>query len=718
MSRQTFSFTETKSLEIGYYRIDYRPTAPDENPNLPSDDKLLNGKTFFERVTPIPDLSFPVTYYELGTPIRWTLNLTKPSDKPRGWDDNRTAVGELLDDLETKRQALLAAGDAPDLVMGLYANAITDTGWARINGRVFMAHEVRWWSFAHEIGHNYGLNHSWTDPHPWAGTPERNSSQAYGFDTYEDWLPLAVEDTVKIPAENDTEMGVNYGALMSYYGRRRWISPWEWEYLVAAFDPLELADAQLPASSAAPRSTPGLQISGIIRRNNTGSLRPIFETPSFLNITPPSGPYTVELRGPPPGEPLLHSLSFNVSFEPDALYTTFLLNLPFSTEAYSLSLLNSSITSVLLDKITASANPPQVTITYPNGGENVGDSFNATWVATDTDGDPLTFNLFSSSDSGASWRPLATRLGGTNLLVDVSMLPGGSQWLIWVQASDGYHTSEDQSNTVFNVSLKSPMHVVGIGVGPCNTYDFGEPITLKGSAFDPEDGVLQDPALTWASDLDGTLGTGRVLTTTELRPGTHNISLTATDSHSNNVTTSFEVAVHFHNLQLSGISNFKPVVGQGFPIPINVTVTNTGFTAEEYDILLYDQREQNYSEGWNPSDTMTCTLPNGSSTEIMFWVNTTLWEKGNYTFCAYIIPVGWETLIQDNLLVDGWVFVTIQGDVDGDRDVDIFDIVMMASAYGSGEGDPAYNPIYDIDGDGDIDIFDIVAAAGNYGESW
>jgi len=80
--------------------------------------------------------------------------------------------------------------------------------------------------------------------------------------------------------------------------------------------------------------------------------------------------------------------------------------------------------------------------------------------------------------------------------------------------------------------------------------------------------------------------------------------------------------------------------------------------------------------------------------------------------------VGWETLIQDNLLVDGWVFVTIQGDVDGDRDVDIFDIVMMASAYGSGEGDPAYNPIYDIDGDGDIDIFDIVAAAGNYGESW
>ena len=62
--------------------------------------------------------------------------------------------------------------------------------------------------------------------------------------------------------------------------------------------------------------------------------------------------------------------------------------------------------------------------------------------------------------------------------------------------------------------------------------------------------------------------------------------------------------------------------------------------------------------------------------------------------------------------------MTILGDVDGDRDVDIFDIVAMAGAYGSETGDPEYEPNYDLDGDGDIDIYDIVAAAGNYGESW
>jgi len=60
----------------------------------------------------------------------------------------------------------------------------------------------------------------------------------------------------------------------------------------------------------------------------------------------------------------------------------------------------------------------------------------------------------------------------------------------------------------------------------------------------------------------------------------------------------------------------------------------------------------------------------------------------------------------------------IEGDVDYDGDVDIFDIVTIVGAYGTEEGHPKYNAHCDIDGDGDIDIYDIVAAAGNYGESW
>lgn len=62
-------------------------------------------------------------------------------------------------------------------------------------------------------------------------------------------------------------------------------------------------------------------------------------------------------------------------------------------------------------------------------------------------------------------------------------------------------------------------------------------------------------------------------------------------------------------------------------------------------------------------------------------------------------------------------YVTIEGDVDWDFDVDIFDIVRIAGVYGSEEGDSEFLPECDIDRDGDVDIFDVVRAAGNYGHS-
>jgi hypothetical protein len=81
-------------------------------------------------------------------------------------------------------------------------------------------------------------------------------------------------------------------------------------------------------------------------------------------------------------------------------------------------------------------------------------------------------------------------------------------------------------------------------------------------------------------------------------------------------------------------------------------------------------------------------------------------------------PVEEELDISDNSFSDGLVLVTIAGDVDGDKDVDIYDIVSIATTYGIVTPDPLYKSNNDIDGDGDIDIYDVVAAAGNYGISW
>jgi len=56
-----------------------------------------------------------------------------------------------------------------------------------------------------------------------------------------------------------------------------------------------------------------------------------------------------------------------------------------------------------------------------------------------------------------------------------------------------------------------------------------------------------------------------------------------------------------------------------------------------------------------------------------------------------------------------------KGDFDGDDDIDIYDFVMFAAAYGSELGDDNYNPVGDFDDDGDIDIFDFVNLAAAYG---
>jgi len=66
-------------------------------------------------------------------------------------------------------------------------------------------------------------------------------------------------------------------------------------------------------------------------------------------------------------------------------------------------------------------------------------------------------------------------------------------------------------------------------------------------------------------------------------------------------------------------------------------------------------------------------------------------------------------------------FYALNGDFDEDRDVDIYDIVLLGGTYGSHLDDPDYRPEYDMEpppfGDGDIDIYDVVIAAANYGKS-
>ena len=57
------------------------------------------------------------------------------------------------------------------------------------------------------------------------------------------------------------------------------------------------------------------------------------------------------------------------------------------------------------------------------------------------------------------------------------------------------------------------------------------------------------------------------------------------------------------------------------------------------------------------------------------------------------------------------------GDFDHDCDVDVADIMLVASRWNTHIGDPDYDPAYDFDGDGDIDVADIMQVATAWGNT-
>ncbi len=65
-----------------------------------------------------------------------------------------------------------------------------------------------------------------------------------------------------------------------------------------------------------------------------------------------------------------------------------------------------------------------------------------------------------------------------------------------------------------------------------------------------------------------------------------------------------------------------------------------------------------------------------------------------------------------------YAVVTIPGDINGDRTVDIYDAITLAATYDLKPSDTKYNPNADINGDNTVDIFDAIMLSSNYNRSW
>ena len=226
-------------------------------------------------------------------------------------------------------------------------------------------------------------------------------------------------------------------------------------------------------------------------------------------------------------------------------------------------------------KIYISDNAPTASIDTPEVGQTFeGDKVELSWIGSDADGDTLTYRVFYSANDGESYDVVELDTTETSLTLDRSILPGSDNARFKVSVSDGARSTYSES-PAFSVKANPPsVRIItpsdnGIFVGR-------QGFLLNASGYDREDSILPSSAFQWHSSIDGELGQGNniSLSAEELTPGTHDITVKATD-------TSGMVATATHNIEIKAISE----------IPVEATLPTTT-TANDKPIENSDSSEK------------------------------------------------------------------------------------------------------------------------------
>jgi nitrous oxidase accessory protein NosD len=174
-----------------------------------------------------------------------------------------------------------------------------------------------------------------------------------------------------------------------------------------------------------------------------------------------------------------------------------------------------------------------------------------------------------------------------------------------------------------------------------------------------------------------------------------------------------------HDVAVMNVSPSKTVVGQGQLMTISVLVENEG------DYTESAVNPQCLANGTSVLRLHMLPIALNSDYAVLlnFGWNTTGWALGNYSMSAHVANVTGETHTSDNTLTDGWVIVSIIGDITGpngwpDYKVDMRDIALIARCFGSTPSSSNWNPNADLNNDGAVNMKDIALVARNFGNHY
>jgi hypothetical protein len=164
------------------------------------------------------------------------------------------------------------------------------------------------------------------------------------------------------------------------------------------------------------------------------------------------------------------------------------------------------------------------------------------------------------------------------------------------------------------------------------------------------------------------------------------------------------------DITITNITTSKTIVGQGYPLRINVTLTNQGGKVEGFNVTVHANT--------TVVQTESIILLSGQSTTIAFEWDNTGFTKGNYILSARVEPLPGETDTADNSLAHSPIYLGIPGDVNADGKVELMDFYYASSAYNSRPGNPRWNPNADINNDGTVELMDFFIMSQHYGEHY
>jgi hypothetical protein len=145
-------------------------------------------------------------------------------------------------------------------------------------------------------------------------------------------------------------------------------------------------------------------------------------------------------------------------------------------------------------------------------------------------------------------------------------------------------------------------------------------------------------------------------------------------------------------------------------VNVTVDVKNQGELVEDFNLTIYSndtEVQTRFVQGLRPSEEVVLLFEwNATGAPGSFWI---IW--------ATCDTVHYDMNITSNTFINNQTTVMVKflGDVNGNGKVDMYDISLIAMAFGASPGNSRWTPETDINGDNKIDLIDVAITSKNFG---